>query len=187
MSLIGSKIDSFNISGYFNKKYITLSDKDLLGKWSVLLFYPADFSTVCPTELEDLQNNLATFKTLGVSVFAISTDKLETHKRWHDTSPIISKVEYPLLSDEDTTLSQKFDVLDKNTNLSQRGTFIIDPDGNIVSVEISSNEVARSTTVLISKIKAAQFVRNNIGEVCPANWSEESTFIPASLDIEEKL
>ncbi|GAD12648.1 peroxiredoxin [Geobacillus kaustophilus GBlys] len=158
-----------------------------MGKWSIVCFYPADFTFVCPTELEDLQDHYATFKELGVEVYSVSTDTHFTHKAWHDTSPAISKIEYVMIGDPSHQLSRMFDVLDEEQGLAQRGTFIIDPDGVIQAVEINADGIGRNASTLIDKIKAAQYVRNHPGEVCPAKWKEGAETLKPSLDLVGKI
>jgi NADH-dependent peroxiredoxin subunit C len=187
MSLIGKKVQPFRAKAYHNGKFIEVTEQDFQGKWSVVCFYPADFTFVCPTELEDLQNNYATLKELGVEVYSVSTDTHFTHKAWHDTSPTISKIEYIMIGDPSQKLSRMFDVLDEEEGLAQRGTFIIDPDGVIQAVEINADGIGRDASTLINKIKAAQYVRNHPGEVCPAKWQEGAETLKPSLDLVGKI
>ncbi|RAK19955.1 peroxiredoxin (alkyl hydroperoxide reductase subunit C) [Anoxybacillus vitaminiphilus] len=187
MSLIGKEVQPFKAQAYHNGKFIDVTEQDFKGKWSVVCFYPADFTFVCPTELEDLQNNYAALKELGVEVYSVSTDTHFTHKAWHDTSPAISKIEYIMIGDPSQKLSRMFDVLDEETGLAQRGTFIIDPDGVIQAVEINADGIGRDASILINKIKAAQYVRNHPGEVCPAKWQEGAETLKPSLDLVGKI
>ena len=187
MSLIGKKVQPFRAKAYHNGKFIEVTEQDFQGKWSVVCFYPADFTFVCPTELEDLQNNYATLKELGVEVYSVSTDTHFTHKAWHDTSPTISKIEYIMIGDPSQKLSRMFDVLDEVEGLEQRCTFIIDPDGVIQAVEINADGIGRDASTLINKIKAAQYVRNHPGEVCPAKWQEGAETLKPSLDLVGKI
>jgi peroxiredoxin len=187
MSLIGKKVQPFRAKAYHNGEFIEVTEQDFQGKWSVVCFYPADFTFVCPTELEDLQNNYATLKELGVEVYSVSTDTHFTHKAWHDTSPTISKIEYIMIGDPSQKLSRMFDVLDEEEGLAQRATFIIDPDGVIQAVEINADGIGRDASTLINKIKAAQYVRNHPGEVCPAKWQEGAETLKPSLDLVGKI
>ncbi len=125
MSLIGKKIEEFNAHAYHQGEFLEVSEKDLMGNWSILCFYPADFTFVCPTELEDLQEQYSTLKSLGVEVFSCSTDTHFTHKAWHDTSDAIGKIEYVMIGDPSHQISRIFDVLDEEQGLAQRGTFIM--------------------------------------------------------------
>ena len=189
MSLIGKEVEAFKAEAYDagNGEFIEVTDESLKGKWSVVVFYPADFTFVCPTELEDVQDYYAELKELGVEVYSVSTDTHFTHKAWHDHSDAISKLEYIMIGDPSQTISRNFDVLDEESGLAQRGTFIIDPDGVVQAAEINADGIGRDASTLIGKIKAAQYVRNNPGEVCPAKWEEGSETLEPSLDLVGKI
>ncbi|MEH7179195.1 alkyl hydroperoxide reductase subunit C [Neobacillus vireti] len=187
MSLIGKEVQAFTANAYKNGDFITVSDENFKGKWSIVCFYPADFTFVCPTELEDLQNEYATLQDLGVEVYSCSTDTHFTHKAWHDNSPAIGKIQYTMIGDPSQRLTRAFDVLDEEEGLAQRGTFIIDPDGVVQAMEINADGIGRDASTLVNKIKAAQYVRNNPGEVCPAKWQEGSETLKPSLDLVGKI
>ena len=187
MSLIGTEVLPFKANAFQQGKFIEVTDESFKGKWSVVCFYPADFTFVCPTELEDLQNQYATLKQLGVEVYSVSTDTHFTHKAWHASSPAIGKVEYIMIGDPSHTVSRNFDVLIEEEGLADRGTFIIDPDGVVQAVEITAGGIGRDASALINKIKAAQYVRNNPGEVCPAKWQEGGQTLKPSLDLVGKI
>lgn len=187
MSLIGTEVQPFKAQAYRNGEFIEVTEADLKGKWSVVCFYPADFTFVCPTELEDLQNEYETLKGLGVEVYSVSTDTHFTHKAWHDTSEAIGKITFTMIGDPSHTISRNFDVLIEADGLADRGTFIIDPDGIVQAVEINAGGIGRDASILVSKIKAAQYVRNNPGEVCPAKWQEGAATLKPSLDLVGKI
>ena len=187
MSLIGTEVKPFKAQAYHNGAFVEVTEADFKGKWSVVCFYPADFTFVCPTELEDLQDNYAALKGLGAEVYSVSTDTHFTHKAWHDTSDSIRKITYPMIGDPSHTLSRNFEVLIEAAGLADRGTFIIDPDGVIQAVEINAGGIGRDASTLINKIKAAQYVRTNKGEVCPAKWKEGSATLKPSLDLVGKI
>jgi len=187
MSLVGTVVQPFKAEAYRQGKFITVTEETFKGKWSVVCFYPADFTFVCPTELEDLQNEYKTFQELGVEVYSVSTDTHYTHKAWHDTSKAISKIEYTMIGDPAHVLSRNFGVLDEATGLAQRGTFIIDPDGVIQAYEVNADGIGRDASTLIRKIKAAQYVRKHPDEVCPAKWNEGSQTLKPSLDLVGKI
>ncbi|SEN36043.1 alkyl hydroperoxide reductase subunit C [Lihuaxuella thermophila] len=189
MSLIGTEVKPFKAQAYHPQKdqFIEVTEADLKGKWSVVCFYPADFTFVCPTELEDLQNQYATLKELGVEVYSVSTDTHFTHKAWHDHSEAINKIEYIMIGDPSGKLSRNFDVLNEEEGLADRATFIIDPDGIIQAVEINAGGIGRDASTIVNKIKAAQYVRNNPGEVCPAKWQEGAPTLKPSLDLVGKI
>ena len=187
MSLINSTVKPFSATAYQNGKFIPVSDETMKGKWSVVVFYPADFTFVCPTELEDLADNYDEFKKLGVEVYGVSTDSHFAHKAWHDTSPAIGKVQYPLIGDPTTTLSRNFDVLIEEEGMALRGTFVINPEGQIKLCEIHDNGIGRDASELLRKVKAAQYVAAHPGEVCPAKWTEGEETLTPSLDLVGKI
>ncbi len=187
MSLIGKEIQEFKANAFQNGDFLEVTHENFKGQWSVVCFYPADFTLVCPTELEDLQNNYAELKELGVEVYSVSTDTHFTHKAWHDHSPAISKIEYIMIGDPSHQLTTHFDVLIEEDGLADRGTFIIDPDGVVQAVEINAGNIGRDASQLVRKIKAAQYVRNNPKEVCPAKWEEGSETLEPGLDLVGKI
>ncbi|MBA4538160.1 peroxiredoxin [Bacillus aquiflavi] len=187
MSLIGTEVKPFKATAYQNGEFIEVTEENLKGKWSVVCFYPADFTFVCPTELEDLQDHYEALKELEVEVYSVSTDTHFTHKAWHDSSETIGKITYPMIGDPSHTISRNFDVLVEEEGHADRGTFIIDPDGIIQAVEINADGIGRDASTLINKIKAAQYVRNHPGEVCPAKWKEGSETLKPSLDLVGKI
>ncbi len=171
MSLINSEIKPFKATAYHNGKFVTVTNEDLKGKWSVFVFYPADFTFVCPTELGDLADNYASFKKLGVEIYGVSTDTHFTHKAWHDTSETIGKVQYPLIGDPTLALSRNFEVLIEEEGMAYRGTFVINPEGRIKIIEVHDNGIGRDAKELLRKVQAAQYVASHPGEVCPAKWT----------------
>lgn len=187
MSLIGTEVLPFTASAFQDGKFLDLTEENFKGKWSVVCFYPADFTFVCPTELEDLQNQYETLKGLDVEVYSVSTDTHFTHKAWHASSDAIGKVKYIMIGDPAHVISRNFDVLIEADGLADRGTFIIDPDGIIQTVEISAGGIGRDASTLVNKIKAAQYVRSHPGEVCPAKWSEGAATLKPSLDLVGKI
>lgn len=153
-----TEIKPFNATAYHEGKFVQVSDADLKGKWSVVFFYPADFTFVCPTELGDLADNYASFKKLGVEIYAVSTDTHFTHKAWHDTSDTIKKIQYPMIGDPTGTITRNFGVMIEEAGLADRGTFVIDPNGVIQIVEINAGGIGRDALELLRKVKAAQYV-----------------------------
>jgi peroxiredoxin (alkyl hydroperoxide reductase subunit C) len=187
MSLINTQIKPFKATAYHAGKFIDVSDESLKGKWSVLMFYPADFTFVCPTELEDLAEQQPEFAKLGVEVYGVSTDTHFAHKAWHDTSDAIKKVNYPLIGDPTGTLSRNFEVMIEEEGLALRGTFVINPDGVIKTAEVHDNAIARDVKETLRKLKAAQYVAKNPGQVCPAKWNEGAATLTPSLDLVGKI
>ena len=187
MSLINTTIKPFKATAYHDGKFVDITEATLKGKWSVFVFYPADFTFVCPTELEDLANNYAEFKKMGVEIYGVSTDTHFAHKAWHDTSEAIKKVQYPLVGDPTTTLARNFEVLIEEEGLALRGTFVINPEGQIKVLEIHDNGIGRDASELLRKVKAAQYVASHPGEVCPAKWTEGAETLKPSLDLVGKI
>ncbi|SES84646.1 alkyl hydroperoxide reductase subunit C [Thorsellia anophelis] len=187
MSLINTKIKPFAANIYHNGEFKSLTDADLKGKWSVFFFYPANFTFVCPTELEDLADNYAEFQKLGVEIYSVSTDTHFSHKAWQDTSDAIAKVKFPMIGDPTGTITRNFDVMIEEEGLALRGTFLINPEGDIKLCEIHDNGIGRDASELLRKVKAAQYVANNPGEVCPAKWKEGEKTLKPSLDLVGKI
>ena len=187
MSLVGTNIKPFSAAAYQAGKFIDVTDADVAGKWAVFFFYPADFTFVCPTELEDLQKQYATLKGMGVEVYGVSTDTHFSHKAWHDTSPAIGTIEYVMIGDPTGTVTRNFDVMREGQGLADRGTFVVDPDGVIQIMETTCEGVGRNAEELVRKIKAAQYVRSHPGQVCPAKWEEGGETLAPSLDLVGKI
>lgn len=187
MSLINTEIKPFKATAYHNGQFVPICDEDFKGKWSVIVFYPADFSFVCPTELGDLAENYPAFKKLGVEIYGVSTDTHFTHKAWHDTSETIGKVQYPLVGDPALTLARNFEVLIEDQGLAYRGTFVIDPSRRIRIIEVHDNGIGRDAKELLRKVQAAQYVTSHPGEVCPAKWTPGAKTLSPSLELVGKI
>src|ERR1700712_3604123 len=187
MSLINSEVKPFKATAYHNGKFVPVTDESLKGKWSVFVFYPADFTFVCPTELGDLADNYDTFKSLGVEVYSVSTDTHFTHKAWHDTSDTIQKITYPMIADPTGAITRAFDVMIEEEGLALRGTFVINPEGQIKLCEIHDNGIGRDAKELLRKVQAAQYVASHPGEVCPAKWTPGAETLAPSLDLVGKI
>ncbi|BDU15688.1 MULTISPECIES: alkyl hydroperoxide reductase subunit C [Lysobacter] len=187
MSLINTEVLPFKATAYKNGEFIEVTNADLKGKWSVVFFYPADFTFVCPTELGDLADNYAEFQKLGVEIYGVSTDTHFTHKAWHDTSDTIKKIQYPLVGDPTGVITRNFGVMIEEAGLADRGTFVIDPEGKIQIVEINAGGIGRDAGELLRKVKAAQYVAAHPGEVCPAKWKEGEQTLKPSLDLVGKI
>ena len=187
MALINTPIKPFKAQAYKEGKFIEVSDADLKGKWSVVVFYPADFTFVCPTELEDLAEHYDEFQKMGVEVYSVSTDTHFSHKAWHDTSDAIGKIRYTMIGDPTGTITRNFEVMREDAGLADRGTFVIDPDGVIQAMEITAEGIGRDAGDLVRKVKAAQYVAAHPGEVCPAKWKEGEKTLKPSLDLVGKI
>mgnify|MGYP003407865869 CR=1 FL=1 len=186
-NLINTKVLPFSATAYHNGDFVPVTEADLTGKWSVVFFYPADFTFVCPTELGDLADNYAEFQKMGVEIYGVSTDTHFTHKAWHDTSDTIKKVQYPLVGDPTGRISRNFQVMIEEDGMANRGTFVINPEGEIKLFEVHDNGIGRDAGELLRKVKAAQYVAAHPGEVCPAKWKEGAATLKPSLDLVGKI
>lgn len=164
-----------------------MNTKDFKGKWIIFFFYPADFTFVCPTELEDMANIYEDFKKEDAEIVSVSTDTVFVHKAWHDTSDAIKKITYPMAADPTHLLSNLFGVLIEDEGLALRGTFIIDPEGIIRVAEIHDNSIGRNAKETLRKIQAAKFVAEHDGKVCPANWNPGGDTIEPGLNLVGKI
>lgn len=187
MSLLNTEVKPFKATAYHNGEFVDVTEETLKGQWNIFFFYPADFTFVCPTELGDLQDKYEELKKMGVEVYSVSTDTHFTHKAWHDSSETIGKLTYPMLADPTLQISRNFEVLIEEAGLADRGTFVIDPDGKIQIVELNAGNIGRNAEELLRKVKAAQYVRNNPNEVCPAKWKEGEATLAPSLDLVGKI
>lgn len=186
MSLIGKKVSEFKTMAYHMGDFKEITNESMKGKWAAVVFYPADFTFVCPTELEDLAEHYEQFKAEGCEVYSVSTDTHFVHKAWHDTSDRIKKVQYPMLADPTGKLARDFEVMIKEEGLALRGSFIINPEGVIVAYEVHDNGIGREAGELLRKLQAAKFVAEH-GEVCPAKWKPGSDTIKPTIDLVGKL
>lgn len=187
MSQIGKEIVDFKVQAFVNNGFQEVSKQDVLGKWSVFFFYPADFTFVCPTELEDLANLYDQFKAINTEVYAVSTDTHFVHKAWHDASATIKKIKYPMLADPTGVLSRGFDVMIEEVGLADRGTFVVNPEGKIVALEVVAGNIGRNAEELLRRLQALQFVASHDGEVCPAKWKQGAETLKPSIDLVGKI
>src|SRR5690554_19533 len=186
-NLMNTEVKPFKATAFHNGNFIEVTEADLKNKWSVVFFYPADFTFVCPTELGDLADNYAEFQKMGVEIYSVSTDTHFTHKAWHDTSDTIGKIQYPMIGDPTGLISRNFEVMIEEAGLAERGTFVIDPEGKIQIIEVNAGGIGRDASELLRKVKAAQYVAAHPGEVCPAKWKEGEETLAPSLDLVGKI
>ena len=187
MSIINSKVQPFKVNAFHNGKFIEITEESIKGKWSAFVFMPAAFTFNCPTEVEDCADSYEQFEKLGAEVYIITTDTHFAHKVWHETSAAVGKARFPLIGDPTHALTRMFGVHIEEEGLALRGTFVINPDGVVKTAEIHDNSIARDSTELIRKIKAAQYVHQNPGQVCPAKWKEGEKTLTPSLDLVGKI
>ncbi len=184
---INAYAPQFMAKAFMNNEVKQIQLGEYRGKWVVLVFYPADFTFICPTELGDLADHYEEFQKLGCEILSISTDTHFVHKAWHDNSPTIAKIKFPMVADPTGEICKEYGTYIPEEGLSLRGTFIIDPDGVLKAFELHDNSIGRSSTELLRKIRAAQYVRTHGGEVCPANWQPGSKTLKPGLDLVGKI
>ena len=187
MSLINTQVQPFKTEAFHNGKFVTVTEDSLKGKWSVLIFMPAAFTFNCPTEVEDAADNYAEFQKLGTEVYIVTTDTHFSHKVWHETSPAVGKAKFPLVGDPTHTLTRAFGVHIEEEGLALRGTFVINPEGQIKLLEVHDNGIGRDAKELLRKVQAAQYVASHPGEVCPAKWTPGAETLAPSLDLVGKI
>ena len=185
--LINQHAPEFKVQAFQNGSFKTVSSKDIEGKWALFFFYPADFTFVCPTELEDLADHYEQLKSMGVEVFSVSTDTHFVHKAWHDASETIKKIHYTMLGDLTGQLSRGFGVYKEDEGVAYRGTFLVNPEGLIKLAEIQDNSIGRNADELVRKVEAAQFVAEHDGEVCPARWKKGDKTLKPGIDLVGKI
>jgi peroxiredoxin len=186
-TLINTTIKPFSATAYYNGEFVPVISDDLKGKWSIVFFYPADFTFVCPTELGDLADFYPQLQEMGVEVYSVSTDTHFTHKAWHDASDTIKKINYPMIGDPTGAISRNFEVMIEEEGLALRGTFVINPEGEIKVCEVHDLGIGRSAKELVRKVQAAQYTASHPGEVCPASWQPGEATLAPSLDLVGKI
>ncbi len=187
MVKIGHVIPDLELQAYHDDEIKDIRLSDYRGKWLSIVFYPADFTFVCPTELEEVAKLYPQFQKEGAEVLSVSTDTVFVHKAWHDTSAAIKQIRYPMVADPTGNLCREFGTYIEKEGLSLRGSFIVDPDGVLQTIEIHANNVGRSAAELLRKLQAAKFVREHGGEVCPANWKPGAQTLHPGLDLVGKI
>jgi peroxiredoxin (alkyl hydroperoxide reductase subunit C) len=187
MTIINSQIPDFTLEAFHNNTFKKISKDSLVGSWSILFFYPANFTFVCPTELEDLSDHYSQLQDSEVEVYSISTDTHFSHMAWHEQSPTIAKIKFPMLGDPAGVLTRALGVHNEASGLANRGTFLINPEGHIKIAEIHDNGIGRNAGELLRKVQAAQFVATHHGEVCPAKWTPGQATLTPGPDLVGKI
>ncbi len=187
MPTIGQPIQNCSFEVFHNENIEKKKLADYRGKWLILFFYPADFTFVCPTELEEMADLYPEFQKINTEVVSVSTDTVYVHKAWHDGSPAIAKIKFPMAADPTGTLSKECGTYIEHEGVSLRGSFIIDPDGVLRAYEMHDNSIGRNGHELLRKVHAAQFVAQNPGQVCPASWEPGKGSLTPGLDLVGKI
>lgn len=187
MIKVGQEIPDLKVQAYHEDEIKDIQLADYKGQWLVLLFYPADFTFVCPTELEEAAHYYEAFREEGAEILSVSTDTAFVHKAWHDISPAISKIQYPMIADPTGTVCRTFGTLIDEEGISTRATYIIDPDGMVEVVEMHSNNIGRNIKEILRKLQAGKFIRSTDGVVCPASWEPGKETLKPGLDLVGKI
>lgn len=187
-TIINTPVGSFEADAFVaGEGFKKISRNDILGHWSIFFFYPADFTFVCPTELVDMAESYDKFLELGAEIYSVSTDTQFSHKAWHDASESIAKVKFPMLADHSGSISRAFGVLDEESFMAYRGTFVINPEGIIKIAEINDNGIGRNSDELLRKLEAAQFVAEHGDQVCPARWRQGQESLTPGIELVGKI
>jgi peroxiredoxin (alkyl hydroperoxide reductase subunit C) len=184
---INQTIPEFKLEAFHDGKFKTITNDDMKGKWSIFLFYPADFTFICPTELGDMADEYEQLQKLNVEVYSVSTDTHFVHKAWHDTSETIKKIKFPMLADPTGFLSRAFGVMQEDVGLAARGSFLVNPDGVVKTIEIHDDTIGREAKDMVRRVQAAQYVANHNGEVCPAKWKPGQETLKPKIDLVGKI
>ncbi len=187
MIKINEKIPDFSTDAFYKNEKQTIKLSDYSGKWVVLLFYPADFTFICPTELSDAADLHEEFKKLNAEIMSVSTDTHFVHKAWHDNSPSIKKISYPMIADPTGKICKLFGTYNEDEGLSFRASFIINPEGILKYYEIHDNSIGRNTQEILRKLQASIYVREHKGEVCPVNWKPGGKTLKPGMDLVGKI
>ncbi|MCX7007108.1 MAG: redoxin domain-containing protein [Kiritimatiellaeota bacterium] len=171
---VGQQVPDFRLDVYDSKqkdfREVSLAGLLKEKKWVVLFFYPADYTFVCPTELADLGDKYAAIKQLGGEAISVSTDTKFVHMAWQRDEKLLANVHYPMGADPTGNVSRLFGVYDPASGLDYRGTFIISPDGKLVSAEVNFLNVGRNCEELVRKLEANAYLAKHGDEACPAKW-----------------
>lgn len=184
---VGDPVPGLTLKAYHKDTIVELDLKRYRGTWLVLFFYPADFTFVCPTELEEMAELYETFVKEGAEVLSVSTDTPWVHKAWHDTSDAIKKINFPMLADPTGALCRAFGVYLESEGVALRGSFLVDPAGVVQAMEVHADGIGRSAKELLRKFRAAKFVAEHGGQVCPASWEPGKDTLKPGLDLVGKI
>lgn len=187
MVKLNEQAPDFKATAFVDNNFKDLGLADAKGKFLVVFFYPADFTFVCPTELQDMARHYDAIKELGGEVYSVSTDTHFVHKAWWDASKAIQEIKFPMLGDPMHTIANAFDVLRDGEGVADRATIVIDPDGVVKSIEVTDEPIGRNAEELVRKIKALKYARENPGMACPANWEPGKENLKPGIDLVGKI
>lgn len=185
-TMVRREMPEFTMDAYDSKTghYKTVSSEDYKGKWTVVCFYPADFTFVCPTEIAAMNAHYDEFQKLGVEILAVSTDTKFSHKRFVETEPILKGLQLTMGADGNQEVSRAFGVLIEEEGVALRGRFLFNTDGICVAQEVQADSVGRNVNEFIRQVQAWQHATKT-GEVCPAGWRPGKKTLPVNTDIEQ--
>lgn len=181
MSLVAKPAPLFTEEAVAKMQFQNINLEDYRGKWTVLFFYPLDFTFVCPTEITAFSDRIGEFSERGVEVIGVSTDSKFSHLAWEQQPRKeggLGEIKYPLVADFTKRISEDYGVLLPG-GMALRATFIIDPDGIIQFELVHDLGIGRNVDEILRSIDALQYVRKH-GEVCPAGWTKagDATIVP---------
>lgn len=185
-TMVRQLMPEFTMDAYDAKTghYTTVSSEDYKGKWTVVCFYPADFTFVCPTEIAAMNAHYDEFQELGVELLPVSVDSKFSHKRFAETEPILKGLKLTLGADNNQEVSRAFGVLIEEEGVALRGRFLFNPDGICVAQEVQADSVGRNVNEFLRQIRAWQHATKT-GEVCPAGWRPGKKTLPVNTDVEQ--
>lgn len=185
-TMVRQEMPEFEMDAYDAKTghYKTVSSNDYKDKWTVVCFYPADFTFVCPTEIAAMNAHYDEFQELGVELLPVSVDSKFSHKRFAETEPILKGLKLTLGADTTLEVSRAFGVLVEEEGVALRGRFLFNPDGVCVAQEVQADSVGRNVNEFLRQIKAWQHA-SKTGEVCPAGWRPGKKTLPVQTDVEK--
>jgi len=185
--MINEYVPALSGEAFYKEAITPINLADYKGKWVVLLFYPADFTFVCPTELREAAKYYSEFTSRNAEIISVSVDTVFVHKAWHDESDAIKAITFPMLADQKKTWCQAFGTLNEADGLSYRASFIINPEGVLKVMEMHDNSIGRSIKEILRKLKAAQFTYEHGDQVCPVSWEEGDVTLKPGLDLVGKI
>lgn len=186
-TLVNTALPEMELDIFHENEIKKVNLSDYKGKWLILFFYPADFTFVCPTELVEVAELYSKFQELNAEVLSVSTDTAFVHKAWHDTSPSIKQVKYPMAADPTGALCKALGTYIEEEGLSYRASLVVNPEGVIKAFEMHDNSIGRSAEELLRKLQAAQYVNDHAGQVCPAKWKPGSDTLQPGVDLVGKI
>ena len=185
-TMVRREMPEFTMDAYDAKTghFTSVSSDDYKGKWSVVCFYPADFTFVCPTEIAAMSAKYDEFQKLGVEILAVSVDSKFSHKRFVETEPLLKDLKLTIGADSNQEVSRAFGVLIEEEGVALRGRFLFNPDGLCVAQEVQADSVGRNVNEFLRQVEAWQYATET-GEVCPAGWRPGKKTLPVRTEGEQ--